>query len=103
MTIKELYKGLKLIAPTAFDHFVKPQTLPYIVYIVPNTTPMAADNTNLINVLTVQIELYTQVKDSALETSLESFLSFTPFTKSEGYLTDSEMYMVTYQISMKGN
>lgn len=101
MTLEELNTLLNTASlPVAFDHFKEPQRLPYIVYIVAGNDTEAADNVAWSVEQRVQVELYSDNKDQALEETVENILSGFYFEKDEGYLTDDEMYMVTYTFSL---
>lgn len=101
--LEELYEALASLGlPVAFDHFEVAQELPYIIYIVTDSNDFAADNIAYYASDNVQIELYNEVKskdrESAVENLLRSYGVY--FAKSEGYLPDEQMYMVTYQVAI---
>lgn len=103
--LDELYSELNGISrdlPVAYDHFEKPQELPYIVYLVTDSNSFAADNHAYYATDNVQIELYSESKNMSLEESVEDVLNDCDvfFSKSEGYLADEQMYMVTYRVSI---
>lgn len=103
MTLEEfinLFNGTHL--PIAFDHFKVSQKLPYLVYIVTTNTTFPADNKVYHLHPTIQLELYMELKTEETEQEVEAILDSVPFvyTKDEGYLTDEQMYMVTYQFDL---
>lgn len=101
--LESLYEALSSLGlPVAFDHFEVAQELPYIVYIVTDSNDFAADNIAYFASDNVQIELYTVKKDKQRELAVEALLTSygVYFAKSEGYLSDEQMYMVTYQVTI---
>lgn len=94
--LKTLLATSKL--PVAFDHFKTAQNLPYLVYIVADNDSFSADNGTFYIHPLIQLELYTENKNESTEATIESILDSVPFfyEKAEGYLTDEQMYMVTY-------
>ena len=87
--------------PIAFDHFRTEQQLPYLVYIVTGNNQMAADNITFNSAPTVQLELYTELKDETKEATVESILSGFYYEKEEEYLDDERMYMVAYRLTLR--
>lgn len=107
MTVEEFYDLFNDIdqttgLPIAFDHFRVSQALPYLVYIVIGNNNVSADNSVYYTAPEIQLELYTENKSESTEATVENVLDSVPFfyTKDEGYLTDEQMYMVTYQFSL---
>lgn len=103
MTLEELNTLLKTTKlPVAFDHFKTEQELPYLVYIVTGNNNFPADNRMYHTDAVIQLELYTLFKSEDTESTVESVLDGVPFfyTKTEGYLPDEQMYMVTYQFTL---
>lgn len=102
MTLKELKELLETSQmPVAFNHFKTAQKLPYIVYIIADNNQFAADNVVYHSDPEIQVELYTERKDMASETTVESLISPLFFyTKEEGYLPDEQMYLVTYRFTL---
>lgn len=98
--LKDLLDTTKI--PVAFDHFKTEQKLPYMAYIVTNNENFAADGRVYHTAPVIQLELYTAFKSETTESTVETVLDSVPFfyTKNEGYLSDENMYMVTYQFSI---
>lgn len=73
---------------------------PFLCYYFPNSDNMSADNIVYAKINALNIELYTDKKDFALEETLESLLTSNGFYwyKSEQYLNTEHMYMVTYEM-----
>lgn len=74
-------------------------SLPYIVYYYPSSDDLFADNQNYGRIENVNIELYTENKDFTTEARVEEALnaSHIPFSRTESYLSDENMYEVLYQ------
>lgn len=103
MTLDELKIMLETTKlPFAFDHFKTEQKLPYLVYIVTGNNNFPADNKMYHTDAVIQLELYTLFKSEDTESTVETVLNGAPFfyTKTEGYLSDEQMYMVTYQFTL---
>lgn len=101
MTLEE-FKNLleRTTLPCSFDHFKTPQPLPYLIYLVTDNNEFAADNSNYHTDPVIQVELYTEVKNQTLEETVEDVLSGFFYTKDEGNLSDEQMYLVTYQLTL---
>lgn len=87
--------------PIAFDHFRTEQSLPYLVYIVAANEQFAADNITFHSAPEIQLELYTEQKDTNKEATVEGIISGFYFTKEEGYLDSEQMYMVAYRFVLQ--
>lgn len=76
--------------------------LPYIVYLENGGSNVFADNTVVYRQTTVDIELYTALKDPALEKALEDALSAAEliWTKDEDYLYGERCFMITYTVDI---
>lgn len=98
MELSEIYTRLKSIGiPTAYMKFSKPQKLPFQVYYEAGGEVTGADSYNLFRRVTVNIELYTERKDIALERSIEELFRDVPLDKQcDTYLKDEDMYMTAY-------
>lgn len=101
MTLEEFKTLLeRTTLPCAFDHFKTPQSLPYLIYLVTENSEFSADNVNYHTDPVIQVELYTEIKNQTLEETVENVLGGFFFTKDEGYLSDEQMYLVTYQLTL---
>ena len=87
--------------PIAFDHFKTEQSLPYLVYIVAANNQFGADNITYHSAPELQLELYTEQKDTSKEAVVENIISGFYFTKEEGYLASDQMYMVAYRFVLQ--
>lgn len=89
--------------PVAYSHFNTATELPYIVYYETGTDNVFADNKVFKQCKSVEIELYTSIKDVTLEEQLETLLNNNeiPFDKiSETYIDDEKMFESVYQIEL---
>ena len=72
--------------------------LPFIVYIFPDEAGFGADNKNYLPTTSVQVELYTKIKDPDSEALVEAALANNDiyYTKASAYLTDEQAWMTAY-------
>lgn len=87
--------------PIAFDHFKTAQNLPYLVYIIADNDNLSADNVVYHTTPQIQLELYSETKDTDNEEAVEDIIGSFFYEKNEGYLTDEQMYMVTYRFILR--
>lgn len=75
--------------------------LPYFVWYFAGSDNFGADGIAYASIVNPVIELYTSGKEFDTEATLESILTNDGiyWDKSEQYLTDENMYMVTYEIT----
>ena len=78
------------------------QPCPYICFYYAGNNDVIADNVNYVGVAQLNIELYTDEKDFALEKKLESVLTshHIPFSREETYLSGERMYMEAYSMEV---
>ena len=71
---------------------------PYIVFNLPQDNDFAADNINYVSIDTLNIELYTAVKDFDTEASVEAVLTQNGlfFEKTETYIRQENLYQIQY-------
>ena len=74
--------------------------LPYVCYLVTGSNPLFADGTTYFSSDTVQIELYTEVKDPASEKLVETAMSSFHPKKYQEYLSTEQCWMTTYEIEV---
>lgn len=100
MTYQEIATMIGTVGlPFAYDHFTETaQAPPFICFMYPEGDDFIADNKNYKTIKRLQIELYTDNKDFALEHRLEGILKSyeLPYSDDEAYLDDEHMYMHTY-------
>lgn len=98
----DLVNAIKAIGlPVAYHHYPIGQApaLPYVVYYFPNNNDMIADNTNYCPITALNIELYTDNKDIALEDTLGDALNSLGlvYAKTETYIETDKMYQILYE------
>lgn len=99
MTEEELYIILNTMGvPVAYDHFLTPQTLPFIVYRVIDVAPFDADNKTIFYDNNYELSLCTEYRDFTLEASIEQMLfdHDLPFTKSISYIESERFFQTNY-------
>lgn len=99
MTRSEIYTMVQSFGlPTAYYSFPTNQApaLPYVIYYYPNRDDFMADNFNYAKIEVLRIELYTDVKDFALEDTVESKILL-PYSKDVIYIDSEKMYQITYE------
>lgn len=102
MTYQEIADIVALFGiPFAYYQFPidKAPQLPYCVYYFPNRDDVIADNENYRKVESLNIEVYTEVKDLTLERRVESILKANKivFDKTESFINKEEMYELLYE------
>lgn len=87
--------------PTAYDHFTDKtaQKPPFLVFFYDNVDDVYADNANFQRIVKLNVELYTDNKDFALESTLEGVLTANAltYTKEESYIDSERMYQIAYE------
>lgn len=108
MTLADIYTMLKSIegfenkvAYRAFKKGSAPK-LPYICYMATQTDNFKADNKVYAVIQGVDIELYTQNKDTTSEGLIESALNANNIVweKYEDYIENESCYMITYEVEV---
>ena len=86
--------------PSAYYQFADAtgQQPPFICYFFTSANDMSADNINYCRIERLNIELYTDVKDFALEKQIETLLNANDlvFRKEQTYLDDERMHETIY-------
>lgn len=74
------------------------QACPFICFFFSDSNDLAAENTNYQKIRPLNIELYTDNKDFALEETVETVLNSNGlvYDRSESYLDSERMFMVVY-------
>ena len=101
MTYKEVNTMLASVGiDYAYDHFTDDteHQLPFICFLYGNSDDFAADDTNYQRIRTLEIELYTENKDFALEETIERVLNVNGFvySREESWIDSEQMYMVRF-------
>ncbi|WP_447402327.1 hypothetical protein ACE1MS_11745 [Lysinibacillus sp. fkY74-1] len=108
LKIKELADLLAQVnIPVAYSHFVNAENNPmpeppYMAYIEEDSNNFGADNKVWTKLLNYRIELYSDVKDLALESTLEDLLdeSGTYYETTEVYIQSQQLYVKNYFITI---
>lgn len=87
--------------PSAYYEFADNTGIapPFVCYFFTSANDMSADNINYCRIERLNIELYTDVKDFALEKTLEQVLIANEifFAKDEANLDSERMHVTVYQ------
>ncbi len=91
--------------PFAYDHFAEGESPepPFLCYLLPGSDNFAADGQVYFKIDDVRIEVYTDLKDPALERRLEDVLDVHGifYDKSETCIDSEKLYEVLYQFEME--
>ena len=72
--------------------------LPYIVFTYPNNSDFMAENSNYVEIVALDVELYTKRKNIALERQVETVLKkYFQYDKSSMWIEDEQMNETLYQ------
>ena len=101
MTLKELHVALKALGyPTALTQFKKPQSPPYIVYILTDPENFSGDNMVYHSTPTVQVEVYTKDLTST-GLIVVNALKDIYYTTEHGYISEEKLYMTVFRFSIE--
>ena len=91
--------------PFAYDHFAEGESPdpPFICYLLPQSDNFSADGKVYLKVSSVNIELYTDSKDLAVEQTLEAVLDTHGifYDKTEVWIESEKLYEVLYSFVME--
>ena len=91
--------------PFAYHHFAEGESLepPFICYLLPGSNNFSADGKVYYKINEVHIELYTDLKDLAVEQQLEDVLDEHGifYNKSETWIESEKLYEVLYTFEME--
>ena len=91
--------------PFAYDHFAEGESPdpPFICYLLPQSDNFSADGKVYLNVSNVNIELYTDSKDLAVEQKLEAVLDIQGifYDKTEVWIESEKLYEVLYSFELE--
>ena len=91
--------------PFAYDHFAEGESPdpPFICYLLPQSDNFSADGKVYLKVSSVNIELYTDSKDLAVEQTLEAVLDTHGifYDKTEVWIESEKLYEVLYSFEME--
>ena len=91
--------------PFAYDHFAEGESPdpPFICYLLPQIDNFSADGKVYLKVSNVNIELYTDSKDLAVEQKLEAVLDIQGifYDKTEVWIESEKLYEVLYSFELE--
>ena len=91
--------------PFAYHHFAEGESPepPFICYLLPGSNNFSADGKVYYKINEVHIELYTDLKDLAVEQQLEDVLDEHEifYNKSEVWIQSEKLYEVLYSFEME--
>ena len=105
MTYIEINSLLETIG-LPFTYYSFPENeapnLPYFVFYYPNNNDLSADNINYQTIVNMNLELYSENKDFALEKRVEDVFKANGifFQKSEQYIRTERMHEVLYEVQL---
>lgn len=105
MTYKEISDVIKTLnIPYAYYQFPEgtAQPCPFICFYYPERTDVFADDKNYKEKTQLVVELYTDTKDFATETAVETALSSAGFSysKFEAHIDSENMWQITYEMEV---
>ena len=88
--------------PWAYHHWDSPPPPPYGVYLEGPYETLYADNQNYLNVHTIRLEIYSPVRDPALDTKVEAALTAGGLTYEADftYLESEGLYESIFEIEV---
>ena len=93
--------------PFAYHHFAEGEAVnpPFICYLLPGSNNFSADGKVYFKINEVRIELYTDLKDLAVEQQVEDVLDEHEifYNKSETWIESERLYEVLYTFEMEVN
>ena len=95
----------KMSVPFAYDHFAEGEApgTPFICYLLPGSNNFAADGKVYYKLSKIHIELYTDLKDLAVEEKVEAVLDEYGifYEKTELWIESEKLYEVLYTFEME--
>ena len=93
--------------PLAYDHFAEGESPdpPFLIFLFPRSDNFAADGIVYAKVDELHVELYTDLKDPALEKRIEDILDRNEivYDKSEVWIEEEKLYEVLYSTEVLKN
>lgn len=100
-TCEKILKMLRTLnIPSAYSHFNKPPSVPFVVYTIPESRRYGADNLNMLQSSTVRVELYTDHKDIQLENRVADLFREYEIDSYETYISDQQLYQVVFEFEI---
>lgn len=101
MEIREIKELLDTVGiPVAYDHFMEQTDPPFLVYLLPESRNIVADDGVYQQKSLVRVQLYTEKKDLLLEKQLEAALQELLWRKTETYINSEDMFETTYEMEV---
>lgn len=105
MSFEEIMEMLQSLGiPVAYHHFAEGEgpEPPFVVYLSPGSNNFSADGQVYFKVKQLDIELYTDRKDAAMEEQLEAILDAHGFfyDKTESFIESEKLYEVLYEMEV---
>lgn len=103
MTLEEIKSALESTGfPVTYRSWPerKAPSMPYICYYVSGSDNFAADGMVYYPVNQIQVELYTELKDTEAEAALETALASFYWNKTETYIDTEQCYQIVYEIEV---
>ena len=98
MTLEQLKTQLDTLnIPVAYMAFAEAQEPPFLVYYEESSENFFADGTVYKKISSINVELYTQFKDTTLERQLESLLG--TWQKTSSYIAEEKLLLTAYSFS----
>lgn len=78
---------------------------PFLVWYIPGSSDLYADNINYGHIAELTVELYTDEKDFTIENQLEDLLTDQglAWSRSEAYISGEKMWQITYTTEVSIN
>lgn len=105
MTYEEIHDMMQEIwLPFAYHHFAEGESPdpPFLLFLSPGEEPFGADNVVYHSFKQLDVELYTDKKDPALEEKIESVLTQHEiyYAKTEVWIESEKLYEVLYEMEV---
>ena len=105
MTYQDIQTKLELTGLPVVQNFWEigqVPALPYIVYTFPNTSDFNADNTNYLEIVGMEVELYTDTKEIETEKAVEAVIldEFGPYDKTSNWISSEHMQQTIYSLEV---
>lgn len=105
MTYEEINEMMaEMGLPFAYHHFAEGESpaSPFLIFLSPGEDTFSADNMAYHNFKKLDIELYTDKKNPALEEEIESVLTQYEiyYTKIESWIESERLYEVLYEMEV---
>lgn len=99
-----LLPELENLFPVAYDHFLEKQALPYALYLDVGSNNFMADDQVFYEDTFYDLEIYTENKNPALESQVESIFNALKIVWKRlptAYIQTEKMYQTVYQLSQE--